>query len=164
MKKIKRIKEEKEKLIQEFKTHKNNSFKKRTIQKEIKLEERKANIQKIVFKKSIKSIILYKLLLLDLISIISSPNKYHPFAFQSFDIKLKIKGPGTKNIFSSNLRYYPNKIIINGNEKNSISNSQYLNQTDNLVELIWNSKIKDSYKMFYGCSDIYEMDFSNFDT
>ena len=161
------IKEEKIKLIQEFKTYKNNSLEKGTIQEESKLKGRKINIQKKqknIINKRIKSIIFIKLLLLDLISIISSPNIYHFFILKFFDIKLKIKGPGTKYIFSSNLRNYPNKIIINGIEKNSFTYSQYLNQTDNLVELIWNSKIKDSYKMFYGCSDIYEIDFSNFDT
>ena len=161
------IKGEKIKLIQEFKTYKNNSIEKGAIQEESKLKGRKINIQKKqknIINKRIKSIIFIKLLLLDLISIISSPNTYHFFILKFFDIKLKIKGPGTKYIFSSNLRNYPNKIIINGIEKNSFTYSQYLNQTDNLVELIWNSKIKDSYKMFYGCSDIYEMDFSNFDT
>ena len=41
----------------------------------------------------------------------------------------------------------------------------YLNQTDNIVKLLWNNNnIYSCYEMFEVCSDITEIDLSNFDT
>ena len=85
------------------------------------------------------------------------------------NITLKIKGTGTKNVFTShsnfNSIYYPNIIYINGEKQSIITYSYQLNQTDNIVELEWNNTIVEScYYMFFRCSDIYEMDLSNFDT
>ena len=55
-------------------------------------------------------------------------------------------------------------IYINGIKQPTITYSYYLNETYNVVDLIWNNSIIYCYRMFYGCSDITEMDLSNFNT
>ena len=137
-----------------------------------KLRKDKINMnQKYAYKK-IKSNIITKLLILfDLLRMILSPNKNIIFAYNSYDIKLKIKGTGNKKVFNQNYcswlgeynSYYPDKVIINGKEQNIVTHSYYLNETDNLITLVFNNKLKNCCSMFSGCSDIYEMDFSNFD-
>jgi len=86
--------------------------------------------------------------------------------YNSYNITLKIKGTGTKQIFSSNSRFtnYPNEVYINGNKQNVVTHSYNLNQEDNFIELIWNNLINSCVCMFFECSDITEIDFSNFNT
>ena len=89
--------------------------------------------------------------------------------YQSSNITLKIKGPGTKYILNPSTSYlgssyYPNKIYINKEEKSPIKNYYEFNQTNNIVELMWDKNINDCGCMFKGCSDITEIDLSFFDT
>ena len=84
-------------------------------------------------------------------------------------IELKINGSGIKNVFTNYSNYftkqnYPNEIYINGEIQYTINSSYYFNQTENFVELIWNRSIDNCSGMFYQCSDITEIDLSNFDT
>ena len=87
-----------------------------------------------------------------------------------WNITLKIQGIGFSNIlgyssskkFSS--KYYPKEIFINGIIQNKINYSYYFNQTENLVELFWNTIIKNCEYMFYECSNITDINLSNFDT
>ena len=87
--------------------------------------------------------------------------------FDYSEIKLKIKGPGMKNIFGQehfvNI-YYPNIIYINGEIQNSIQRAYNFNQSINYVVLIWNNYLTYCGGMFYGSSDIIEFDFSEFNT
>ena len=67
-------------------------------------------------------------------------------------ITLKIKNEGYKNIFGynySDCSYYPNEIVINGDKQNIITYNYQFNQTENLVELIWNNSINYCECMFY---------------
>ena len=137
-----------------------------------KLRKDKINMnQKYIYKKPKNNIIIKLLILFDLLRMILSPNKNIIFAYNSYDIKLKIKGTGNKKVFNQNYcswlgeynSYYPDKVIINGKEQNIVTHSYYLNETDNLITLVFNNKLKNCCSMFSGCSDIYEMDFSNFD-
>ena len=88
--------------------------------------------------------------------------------YKSYNITLKIKGIGTKNIFSSHINftseYYPNEVYINEYKTNNVTYCYYLNETDNVIGLIWYDLISSCDHMFYGCSDITEIDLSNFDT
>ena len=87
-----------------------------------------------------------------------------------YSIKLKIKGIGYNNIFGKEgdlafkTQYYPNDIIINGINQTEKTNIYYFNKTDNLVELYWNNKIRETWNMFRRCYNITEIDLSNFDT
>ena len=81
-------------------------------------------------------------------------------------ITLKIKGIGIKQVFSTDFqrRYYPSKVIINGNETKPVTHSYNLTRENNIVELIWNSNINNCSWMFGYCPDITEIDLSNFGT
>ena len=94
------------------------------------------------------------------------------FLFESkfSNITLKIKGPGYKYIlgidpdeFGLSRSYYPDIIYINGQQNNTITNQYYFDRDDNYVNLIWDNAIDTCYGMFHQCSDITEIDLSNFD-
>ena len=117
---------------------------------------------KTIYSDNLKNIFVFKLfLLIELIKIITSYNKYFILKINSFEIILKVKGPGTNKVYE---RIIPNKVIINGNEQSSLNKYYFMNQSDNNVELIWNSDINNSQYMFDGCINITEIKFSNFDT
>ena len=117
---------------------------------------------KTIYSNKLKNILIFKLLLfIELIKIIISSNKLFALTINSFEIILKVKGPGTNKVYEEII---PNKIIINGNEQSSLNKYYYMNQTDNNVELIWNSDITNCEYMFDGCINITEIKFSNFDT
>ena len=111
----------------------------------------------------IKIIILFNLLNNTLLN-----NKVRLIEYKSYNITLKIKGIGFKQVFSSNLDFtrnnYPKEVYINGNKQSSVINSYNFTQTDNCIELVWYNLISNLKRMFSGCSDITEIDFSNFDT
>ena len=104
---------------------------------------------------------------MDLLIKILSSTKSHYIESNIANITLKINGIGNKNIFgqeffgSSN---YPNEIYINGEKQDEVKKTYYFNETINSVELFWKRTISTCGGMFYGCSDITEFDFSNFDT
>ena len=100
--------------------------------------------------------------------ILLNNNNIHFIEYKFSKISLKIKGIGYKKIFSSEkyqfLNYlYPNEIYINGEIQNIINHTYYLKQTENFVELSWTKPLNSCKGMFYGCSDITELDLSNFD-
>ena len=85
------------------------------------------------------------------------------------NITLKIKGIGTKSVFTHYTQnflksYYPDEVYINGNKQSKVQFSNYLDKEDNSIKLVWYNKPKTMYSAFSECSDIYEFDFSNFDT
>jgi len=103
--------------------------------------------------------------LLNIINNIFVNNKFSLIEFNSYNITLKIKGIGTKKIFSQITEYYPDEVYINGDKQNGNTTHSYnLNQTDNVIRLIWYNLISSCDCMFYECSNITEIDFSNFNT
>ena len=90
--------------------------------------------------------------------------------FRSSNITLKIKGTGYRKVlgktsdslyFDSN--YYPNEIYI-GEKQNVINYTYYFNETDNYVLMVWHNTINNCKNMFHSCSNITEIDMSNFDS
>ena len=107
--------------------------------KTIKKENNKIGNKNIlgIYKRIIKIIIVINLF------IVTFPNnKLNLMELHSSKITLKIEGNGTKNVFSSdsdyNATYYPDEVYINGNKENIVNSTYYLNQSNNIVELIWN--------------------------
>ena len=90
-----------------------------------------------------------------------SRNNYELFKLNLSTIKFKIKGTGNIKIYYD---YRPDEIYINGNKQYVIQNSYYFKEFDNFIEIIWYHELNSCYYMFYGCSKIYEMDLSNFNT
>ena len=105
------------------------------------------------------------IILLNLFNTIFVNNRIHLI---EYNITLKIKGTGTKYIFSSNSKFpnesYPDEVYINGDKQNNVSYSYNFNQIDNNVGLVWYNLISNCDNMFRGCSSITEIDFSNFNT
>ena len=83
-------------------------------------------------------------------------------------ITLKIIGTGNKNIFGSDEKYYfkpenyPDKIIINEKDEDKVNLTYNFNQENNNIVLIWDNEISDCKWMFYRCSDIVDINLSNF--
>ena len=97
---------------------------------------------------------------------ISSNNNL--FGLQFSNVTLRIKGTGTKNVFSSNVEEfptenYPNIVYINGNKQDTVNYSYTFNQSDNYVELIWNNSRDYCNDIFDGCSDVIEIELRSFD-
>ena len=91
-------------------------------------------------------------------------------------ITLKVEGTGRKFIFSSfefcRITYYedfqvfyPDEVYLNGEKRSDKSCRVELNQTDNIVVLVWKTNnINSTQCLFYECRDITEIDLSNFDS
>ena len=61
-------------------------------------------------------------------------------------------------------KFPPNEIIINGNVRTDKQYSYQITNTDSNVTISWNNKLNSTYQMFEGCTDIIEIDFSDFDS
>ena len=85
------------------------------------------------------------------------------FIYYSF-ITLKVKGNGNKIILSTGFNPSPDEVNINGYNSSFANYSSYLNQTENNVKLVWYNSINSCKLMFYACSDITEINLSNFDS
>ena len=83
-------------------------------------------------------------------------------------IIVKIKGPGNKNIFHPEGSFldsnYPDIVKINTQSINPIRSIQYLSQEINTVILEWTNDREDYSHIFHGCTDILEIDLTNFKT
>ena len=102
-------------------------------------------------------------------SIIS--NNYNKITLQASSITLHINRTGNSTIFcpfSSSSKfgesYRPNVVLINGKQQEGVNPSYYFNQTNNIVELIWNNEINKTKYMFDGCSNITYIDLFNFNS
>ena len=86
--------------------------------------------------------------------------------FQFSKIILKIRDIGKKYVLSNSFSttYYPDEVYINGYKQSTINNSYYFNEADNIIELRWNKTNYNCNNMFNGCSDITEIDLSNFNS
>ena len=114
-------------------------------------------------------VVMFKyLIVLDLFIKVLPSNKLYLLENNLSKIILKINGIGIKKVFSNNNQfksnYYPNEVYINGKKQDSINYSYNLTQANNIIELIWNNEINNCQYMFEGCSDINEIDLSNFDS
>jgi len=109
------------------------------------------------------------IILLNFFNNIFVNNKISFIEYNTYNITLKIKGIDNKNIFYSDTtffksEYYPNEVYINGYKQNGVTYRYNLNETDNVIGLIWYDLISSCDCMFDGCSDIFEIDLSNFNT
>ena len=86
-------------------------------------------------------------------------------------ITLVIKGLGNKNIYHARNTFtfcngfeIPDEVHINGINQSSVNYEYNFNESTNIVKLIWNKKVTSTICLFYLCKDIYEIDFSHFDS
>ena len=101
-----------------------------------------------------------------IIKILSNNNKFHFIEYKYSKIALKIKGFGEKKIYN-NFFHDINKIkevYINGINQTIVKNIYNFNEIDNLIELIFEDYITSCAYMFEDCSNISEIDLSNFNS
>ena len=114
--------------------------------------------------------IIIKLILLINLFIRTFPtHKIHFINFYFSNITLRVKGPGLKKIFCSDTQrfstdYYPHSIYIGNNKMDPVNFEYDFISTENVVKLVWNNKINNCIYMFTDCTDILEVDLSEFDS
>ena len=144
-----------------FNKERNTIYKKNTIKSQIAA---KINIYpKIKIKKLLMS--LYFLLLLCLIcfNISVKCNENDEQVSISFII-LKTKIIGYVQILSEFFDFIPNETRINNYINPEIKKGYYFNTSESVIKLIWYYDIYSSYKMFYNCYNLTEINLSNFDS
>ena len=144
-----------------FNKERNTTYKKNTIKSQIAA---KINIYpKIKIKKLLMS--LYFLLLLCLIcfNISVKCNENDEQVSISFII-LKTKIIGYVQVLSEFFDFIPNETRINNYINPEIKKGYYFNTSESVIKLIWYYDIYSSYKMFYNCYNLTEINLSNFDS
>ena len=96
---------------------------------------------------------------------------YDGIIFYSYEITLKLKGTGTKNILGADPSYNyscPSYIYLNNESlTRELEDCHYIDikETDVEIKLEWNNIIINSTRrMFYNCIEITEIDMTKFDT
>ena len=155
------------KIIKEDKKKKNDNKEIKEIY-HIKRNNRINEIKTII--KNYIMITIITFIFLNIFLTIKSNILFEKSHFQYSKITLKIKGTSNKSIFGNSEFSYilynniQNVFKLNGIEQN-LSNSKFdFDQIDNFVELIFYDNITNCEYMFYECSEITEINLSEFDT
>ena len=108
--------------------------------------------------------ILFKFMIIGFLFPIPLNNKMNFIRNNFSNITVKINGTGHKKIFSDSIftSSYPKQVYINGIRQNIVNYTYDLNETENLILLVWNDGFNGCNNMFSGCKDISEIDVSNF--
>ena len=109
--------------------------------------------------------LLYHLFILYLIcNNLSVQSKPLDIPSNSSYIIIKTNVTGNIKIISDSFSPLPDEVIINGEVNTTSINEYYLNAPENIIILIWNKELTCTDNMFKECSNIAEIDLSNFDT
>ena len=130
---------------------------------------RYANNKKNIYKSNIFifmiKILLKYFLMLDSIGILLSKSNFNNNISNSYEIILKVKGTGTKQILSGFYNVFPSEVYINNVKVNqSIEREVNITEEGSEIKLIWNEVITSAKDMFNLCDKIIEIDLTNFDT
>ena len=109
------------------------------------------------------------LIIMNLFIQILSCTKIFRIKLKYSNITIKVNGKGEKFILSTQTgyfkrEYFPNEIYINNIKKDQVQNKYDLTEDDNIIKLVWYNKLSNINCIFCGCSDIYDINFSDFDT
>ena len=133
-----------------------------------KKEEKNSEKHKNIIIRNLIIATLIKQIILNMAIKIKSNTIFDLALFQDSKIILKIKGIGENKLFGNEIGYnftsinYLKQVIINGKAQDTIAYKYYCNQTNNIVELIWDDNLKNCGAMFRMCYNITEIDLSNF--
>ena len=122
------------------------------------------------YKKYSKALALKYLIILMSLILIKSQNQSNIFIFLLEDnqISLKVKGNGYVTIFYPSSNFKPSSYYLNSDpvQKEIINNDATieLHNSENLIKLIFSNTVTSCSSMFMGCSNILEIDLSNFDS
>ena len=113
-------------------------------------------------------IIINLLIIIDLIPQILSynNNKFHFIEYKYSKILLKLNGIGQNKILNPSFKNIDKlkEVYINGISQTIKDHNYIFNETNNLIELIFGDYFTNCAKMFTSCSNITEIDLSNFDS
>ena len=113
-------------------------------------------------------IIINLLIIIDLIPQILSynNNKFHFIEYKFSKILLKLNGIGQKKILNPSFKNFDKlkEVYINGISQIIKDYNYFFNETNNLIELIFEDYVTNCGNIFTGCSDVTEIDLSNFDS
>ena len=95
---------------------------------------------------------------------LSGNNRHITQLLYTYEITLKVVGTGIKQILYSSYAC-PSQIYLNGAIQN-LNDCHQINITEvgSEIKMIWNGPINSTYKMFYECLYISEVDLTHFDT
>ena len=86
-------------------------------------------------------------------------------------ITLTINKTGNISIFNSEISFdcpyiinYPDMVEINGVNHTIFASKHYFSEPNNTIKLIWKNLSNNTWCLFYRCSDIIKISFSDFDT
>ena len=118
-----------------------------------------------VSKKDLIGKIIYYALIINLIYQIFSKISYdNKFSLKAYEITLRVKGTGTKQILNTSFTC-PSKIYLKGiSQKFTECHKINVVESGSQIKLEWNSVINNARGMFYGCNEITEIDLKKFDT
>ena len=91
---------------------------------------------------------LIKLIILNIVYKIKTTISFDLILFQDSKITLKIKGIGVNKLFWNKINFnftniiHLKEVIINGKSQDTIAYKYHFNQTNNIVELIWDDDLK----------------------
>jgi len=152
-----------------------NGFKNDKLSKNINTENKRNKIsdknnytipKRNLFKANI--IIIDLLIIIDLTPQILSynNNKFHSIEYKYSKILLKLNGIGQNKILNPSFKNIDKlkEVYINGISQTIKDHNYIFNETNNLIELIFGDYITNCGKMFTSCSNITEIDLSNFDS
>ena len=101
-------------------------------------------------------------------------NIFNKIKFYSYIITLKVKDTGVKNILSNtnineNIHIYPcpSNIYLNDELTQNYTDCHFIDikESDTVIKLEWDNIVNNSLRgIFYKCTDITEVDMTNFDT
>ena len=80
------------------------------------------------------------------------------------EIVMKIKGNGEQEILNSYISNKPDEIYINGVYTSTKVNKVNTIENENTIKMVWNSPLTSCSFMFYGLTNIIEIDLSKFDS
>ena len=121
-------------------------------------------------------IMLYIIYINPLIKVTSKENIKQEIFYKFSYITLKINLTGIYNIYHDGSNYYttstcnsnkyvqkPDEIYINEINQSTIKSSYNFTESENYIKLVWKKNIKTTKCLFYRCSKINEINFTNFD-
>ena len=117
-------------------------------------------------------ILLFKLYFINSLIYLNLKNALKNIAYFSYEITLKVKNTGLNNILGSSssngnhIYPYPSNIYINDELVQDYTDCHFINiiEPESNIKLEWiETTIISTNSMFYGCTEITEIDMTNFD-
>ena len=110
-------------------------------------------------------VIFFQLMIIITMKLTVTISFLEKFIFYSKSSYIMIKVNKTGNIrILNDITTLPDEIYINGENQSQIQFTYEIDSFNTNIKLVWNNPLEETYNMFGDCSNITEIDLSNFDT